>query len=242
MKKKIKILGLVAVLIVAVVVLGERNNQDVQGADMSLEVSSDHAKIGETVTLTVTVKSSNHIGSVDAYITYDSSALEFESADSDAVIGTSGTLHISEQMTESVAEVTYLIQMQALKTGDTKFNVGDVDIEDKDGVRVQKVKAATENVKVVENEEADSDCTLSQLLIAPGVLSEEFDPERTEYQVTVNSTVDELILSAIPTTEESVVTVDQPDKLVVGENLITITVTASSGMTKDYQIKVYKEK
>ena len=74
----------------------------------------------------------------------------------------------------------------------------------------------------------------------PGTLDKEFRADVFEYSMKVAYDVEELILSAFPESEESVITIDKELTLAKGDNVFTITVTAPSGDRNDYKLNVYR--
>ena len=86
-----------------------------------------------------------------------------------------------------------------------------------------------------------SDATLSALRLSAGELSPAFDPAMLEYTASVAHDVDEIEVTAVANDVDSAnVVIDpaQPSALVVGENEITVTVTAEDGNTQDYTVTV----
>ncbi len=57
----------------------------------------------------------------------------------------------------------------------------------------------------------------------------------------VGMDVEMIGVSAVPMEEGSIVELDMPEKLLPGENLVVVTVTALSGNVNTYIIKVYRE-
>ena len=59
--------------------------------------------------------------------------------------------------------------------------------------------------------------------------------------MTVDNETDDIVISAIPTDSESVVTVSGNENFKHGKNTVTITVTSISGFAKEYKIIVNKQ-
>jgi hypothetical protein len=83
--------------------------------------------------------------------------------------------------------------------------------------------------------------TLSALTVSEGTLSPNFDPEITDYTVTVPYRVDTLEVSAIANDEDATVSGTGTKDVTVGENNYTIVVTAKNGTIKTYSITVTRE-
>ena len=90
-------------------------------------------------------------------------------------------------------------------------------------------------------EEKSSDATLKELSIKEGKLSPKFDKSENEYTLTVPNEVTKLNITATPNDSKATVSVKGNKDLKVGENTVTILVTAEDGTTKNYVIKVTKE-
>lgn len=95
-----------------------------------------------------------------------------------------------------------------------------------------------------ENEEEDKDKsnvkTLRSLTVEQYKLEPEFDPDITEYAVTVGGDVEKLNLEAIAEDEKSTIEILGNSGLLIGENTINIKVTAEDGTVKTYTINVTK--
>ena len=239
MKKK-RIIPVILVVILLGSILLTNQINSAKEVNFSIEVEDKSVKKDEEFNLKITVSSDNKMSSVDAYISYNNELLEFISSENEGVLGASGTLHIANQFAEGVTEAVYVIRMKALEVGSSEFKVGDAYIVDAQSSDYMKIKQSHASIEITKNEAEASNATLSELLVMPGTLDQEFRPEVYEYSIKVAYDVKELILSAIPTDEESVVTIDKELNLVEGDNAFTITVTAPSGDTKEYKLNVHR--
>lgn len=70
----------------------------------------------------------------------------------------------------------------------------------------------------------------------------DFNRDVFEYNVTVNNRTTSLDIKALPEDYRSRVQITGNDEFIEGENIVTITVTAEDGSTRDYKIIVNKEK
>ncbi len=68
-----------------------------------------------------------------------------------------------------------------------------------------------------------------------------FDKETLEYNIKVKSTVTSLDIKAIPEDSNSRVEITGNEKFKKGDNVVTITVTAEDGSTREYKINIDKE-
>ena len=78
-------------------------------------------------------------------------------------------------------------------------------------------------------------------MLADGTLSPEFNEDITSYEVTLPNEITKLALSALPQIDSSKVTIKGNDNLIVGQNKVTITVTAQDGSEKIYTITVTRQ-
>ncbi len=69
----------------------------------------------------------------------------------------------------------------------------------------------------------------------------EFDKDTNEYKITVKSDVTSLDIKATPEDSRSRVEITGNEKFKKGNNIVTITVTAEDGSTREYKITVNKE-
>lgn len=87
-----------------------------------------------------------------------------------------------------------------------------------------------------------ANASLENLAIENVTLIPEFSADIFEYSTKIGSSFDKLNILAVPQIEGASVTVNGNENLQFGENIITISVIAKDGVTKnDYIINVYKK-
>lgn len=87
--------------------------------------------------------------------------------------------------------------------------------------------------------EKSSNSSLSSLVISSGSLSPEFSAGTRDYTATVDYSVSSLAVTATPADQKaSVTSVTGNDSLEVGENTVSVVVTAENGATSTYNIVV----
>lgn len=237
--KKIIITGcLLAAILVAVFLNGKENTA--KPAEFSVSIEDQTVSKGEEFTIHVNVYSSISMSKVDAYLEYDDTYLEYVGASDDTVTGASGMLNITETFDTAVEQTEFEITMRALEVGTTDISIKEVYLEDDTNSDIIEVSQISASVVINKNTSEVSDATLSELLVFPGNLTPEFNSGVTEYEVNIDADVEELILSAIPSSEDSMVEIKQPEKFVAGSNDVIITVTAPSGTVKTYHITANK--
>ena len=92
-----------------------------------------------------------------------------------------------------------------------------------------------------ENEEEKSNVkTLSSLTVERFTLEPEFDPNITEYSLTVGADVEKLDIGVIAEDPKSTVEIVGNNELLIGENTVNVKVTAEDGTVRTYTINVTK--
>lgn len=87
-----------------------------------------------------------------------------------------------------------------------------------------------------------ADNSLKKLTISPGTLSPAFQGSKTKYTASVDNSVTNIAVSAIPVNEKATVeSVTGNTNLAVGTNVISIVVKAENGTTATYKITVTRE-
>lgn len=110
------------------------------------------------------------------------------------------------------------------KTTDDKKN----DNTNKDDKKDENTKSSNKNLK--------------SLVVTPSSISPKFSASATEYAMTVGSDVDEIEIKAEAEDSKAEVLVEGNKNLKIGENTITIKVTAEDETVRTYKIAVTKEK
>lgn len=240
MKKRIDLL-LTFVLVFGLVVIGIHSKEKAYAkeAEMYLEVPKSVKKENE-FTVKVILNSDVALYSVDAYVSYNADLLEFVPKE-DCVTGAAGVLEVKDTYNAETKNAVYELTFKALDTGNVEIALTDVFLVDYADLDYMEVASSAKRIEIGINAEEDTDARLSDLLVAPGELSEPFNPGRLEYEMHVGLDVEMIGVSAIPMEEDSVVGLEMPEKLQIGENTVIITVTALSGHVKTYTIKVYRE-
>ena len=92
-----------------------------------------------------------------------------------------------------------------------------------------------------ETGDSASDNGLSSLRIAQALLSPEFSPEQLTYTATVPHDVTRIALTAETRSGQAKKVINGTGDLAVGENTVTITVTAQDGSVREYRVTVIRE-
>lgn len=99
--------------------------------------------------------------------------------------------------------------------------------------------ATTQQTKQEEVKKSDVN-TLSSIVVEGYELMPEFNKDVREYRVSVPHDVNIIDIKAVPTDSKATVTVEGNENLIEGENTVSITVTAEDGSTSKYIVKAYK--
>ena len=240
MKKTISIiLAIALVLGLSVWGVTSQTKSYAKNAQMHLEVP-DNIKKASEFKVTVILESDVLLYSIDAYLSYNEELMEFV-PDSNYVTGANGVLELKDSYGEETKKATYEITFRALETGMAEIALTDVYLIDYDDLDYIVVTPSAKQFEIGVNHSVAEDARLSDLVVAPGEFTEKFDPGVLNYEMHVGLDVTTVGVSAIPMTEGSVVGLEMPDTLQLGENIIKVTVTALSGNVNVYTIKVIRE-
>ena len=203
--------------------------------------SDPEASVGDTVNVSVKVETdSAALGRADISLKYPENSLEFiEGHNCD---GGAGMIRIHGNVSGgNVSNLDYSISFKALKPGQHTITVDSTEIYDASDKAVEMTHTGSSMVTVRGGEEVSSNATLKDLQVSPGALKPDFDPQVTEYSLTVGMNVDSLAITARAYDDKSVVNVSGNENLSDGENTVSISVTAPDGTNKaEYVLKVTK--
>lgn len=138
---------------------------------------------------------------------------------------------ITGQKGDASQKITGNVKDYEIKDGDNKINIT---VSNSSGEKV------VYTVNVVRGNGQDSNTYLSSLALSSGNIT--FNKNTFEYETKVLYNVRNIEVLATPEKSTSKYVVTGGDGLVVGENIVKITVTAQSGDTKDYIVKVTRLK
>ena len=101
--------------------------------------------------------------------------------------------------------------------------------------------SAEGGANVTQSDEMSMDDTLSSLKIAQATLDPEFSPNQLTYTATVPYEVERVALTAQTSSPEARKVIRGTSDLKVGENTITVTVTAENGSVREYRITLIRQ-
>ncbi|MBQ7968717.1 MAG: cadherin-like beta sandwich domain-containing protein [Clostridia bacterium] len=215
-------------------------------ASASLFFSDPTVTVGNNVSIVVTVKGDD-IAAYQMNISYDTSYLQYVSAKGNtgnfSPTHTTGVVRVVDYLgSGSTSKMTFTLTFKALKTGTTKLTPSGYSFSSgsADAITPGAIGDSTVTIKPVP--EASGDCTLKGLSVGGTSISPAFNAKTTQYTASVDFPVQSVAVTASKNHKGASVYVSGNDALVVGENTVTVTVTAENGAKKTYTIKITRAK
>lgn len=226
-------------------------------ANISVSVNKSNVKVGDTVTVTLSItsgygaqgvlkKSSGVLGgSSDEYFTIGAGVGDVQSFSYKATSVGSCTFSIQEPLddTTDVDGGTPSIGVGSATVTVTSASSNNDSNSNKDNKDNSGSNTGNDNNSNKDNENKEekksSNASLGSLVISAGTLSPEFSAATKDYTATVDYSCSSLAVTANPAdSKASVTSVTGNDSLEVGENTVSVVVTAEDGSTSTYNIVV----
>ena len=234
-----------------------------QASSLSVGVSASSVKIGDTVTVSITVPAGV---SATVNVTYPSGTFSFSSA-SDTASANGGTVSMTiGSYGSSNTKTTGTMKFKAKAAGSATFSASAPIAGNQDGDRVS-VGGASASVRVKneanennsnksdssngsdasdnnsdDNKTKSADNSLASLTLSSGSLSPAFKYNVTNYTAEVANDVTSVVVSAKTSNANATVeSVKGGENLSVGDNKIQIVVKAENGVTATYTITVTRK-
>ncbi len=226
-------------------------------ANISVSVNKSNVKVGDTVTVTLSItsgygaqgvlkKSSGVLGgSSDEYFTIGAGVGDVQSFSYKATSVGSCTFSIQEPLddTTDVDGGTPSIGVGSATVTVTSASSNNDSNNNKDNKDNSGSNTGNDNNSNKDNENKEekksSNASLGSLVISAGTLSPEFSAATKDYTATVDYSCSSLAVTANPAdSKASVTSVTGNDSLEVGENTVSVVVTAEDGSTSTYNIVV----
>lgn len=225
-----KLFGCILSLVMAVMLVFTPG-EHVYAQGLGLSVSSSSVAVGKTVKVTVSMPS-GYFGTV--VIKSSDEKVLSNGGDGVANIGDAVEGYPTSQSFSFTAKGAGSCTIKAYCTV-----VGDAEGNDAGGT----ITGASTNVTVTSpssnEEKKSSNASLGSLVISAGTLSPEFSAATKDYTATVDYSCSSLAVTANPAdSKASVTSVTGNDSLEVGENTVSVVVTAEDGSTSTYNIVV----
>lgn len=245
---------ILSVLIMTIVVFSNTNIVLAAGS-ISVSASKTTVKVGDVVTIRTSISPGEY--GVNATLTKSSGAFEF--VEGDNIYSDGGTPNNSIKV-KAVSEGSCTFSVHVINAFDDQLNEtsmssGSVtvtatsassnndsnsnkDNKDNSGSNTGNDSDANKDNENKE-EKKSSNASLSSLVISAGTLSPEFSAATKDYTATVDYSCSSLAVTANPAdSKASVTSVTGNDSLEVGENTVSVVVTAEDGSTSTYNIVV----
>lgn len=234
-----------------------------QASSLSVGVSASSVKIGDTITVSITVPAGV---SATVNVTYPSGTFSFSSA-SDTASANGGTVSMTiGSYGSSNTKTTGTMKFKAKAAGSATFSASAPIAGNQDGDRVS-VGGASASVRVKneanednsnksdssngsdasdnnsdDNKTKSADNSLASLTLSSGSLSPAFKYNVTNYTAEVANDVTSVVVSAKTSNANATVeSVKGGENLSVGANKIQIVVKAENGVTATYTITVTRK-
>lgn len=234
-------------------------NHEAYAANVSLGLSASSIKIGDNVTVSVTVPE-NVTATID--LTFSTDVLSFVSASTD--VGTNGgTVTINLGKLSMANSNTVSVTLKAATSGTASLNASVISAVDDNTVEDVALGGASASVTVSnqttdtgannqegtgnnggETQQKSGDNSLSSLKLSNGTLSPSFKYNVTKYTATVEYDVTKVVVSAKASSAKATiesVTGDGNVDLKVGENTIQVVVKAENGVKATYTVVVTRK-
>lgn len=231
MMKKLKTIILSFVMCVMILCIADLN---VYAAEGKISFSDPQTTVGEEVSVNVKTEISDSvkIGEVWLKLTYDSSALEFVSADCGKLEG--GAIVITQPIDNPSSDVcTYTLKFKALKSGSTTIDVSSYNIADSKGksVNVSKIgkSAVTVAAGTSDNVQSEVDAMISE---AEEELSEENSTSNEQTEETSQETESEYNLIS---GDYQYTAIEFPEDVTVSEDYISTELEINNTAVMAYQ-------
>ena len=245
---------ILSVLIMTIVVFSNKNIVLAAGS-ISVSASKTTVKVGDVVTISTSISPGEY--GVNATLTKSSGAFEF--VEGDNIYSDGGTPNNSIKV-KAVSEGSCTFSVRVINAFDdqlkeTSMSSGSVTItatsassnndsnsnkdnKDNSGSNTGNDSNANKDNENKE-EKKSSNASLGSLVISAGTLSPEFSAATKDYTATVDYSCSSLAVTANPAdSKASVTSVTGNDSLEVGENTVSVVVTAEDGSTSTYNIVV----
>lgn len=245
---------ILSVLIMTIVVFSNKNIVLAAGS-ISVSASKTTVKVGDVVTISTSISPGEY--GVNATLTKSSGAFEF--VEGDNIYSDGGTPNNSIKV-KAVSEGSCTFSVRVINAFDdqlkeTSMSSGSVTItatsassnndsnsnkdnKDNSGSNTGNDSNANKDNENKE-EKKSSNASLGSLVISAGTLSPEFSAATKDYTATVDYSCSSLAVTANPAdSKASVTSVTGNDSLEVGENAVSVVVTAEDGSTSTYNIVV----
>ena len=199
-------------------------------ASTIIAFNKNSPKVGESVTVTVTVTGSEAMYSAEYTVTYDPDILRFETGTSAS--GGAGSVKVAPAVSGEKKQ-SCTLTFTAIAAGSSPIRVSGAVYY----MNTDDAVGASATMTVSDASKSDN-ANLKSLSLSNGSLSPAFSASRTSYTATVANSVTQCKVYATASDSDAKVSVSGDSALKVGKNTRTVTVTAPSGAQKTYTITI----
>ena len=224
----------IALVMALTLVLSLTTPQGHAAQSCTVTFSDPTVTVGQTFTVNVRVTGAVAIATVK--VNYDSSYLQYVSGD----LGygyPSGNVIVMDKENAGTGNISFSMTFKALKAGKTTINNYENSIVDGNGDPMN-ITPGWSTVTINAPYTASGNNNLSSLSISPGTLSPGFSAGTTSYSASVSNSTTSVAVSATAADGKARVAVWGNTGLDVGNNTVTVQVTAENGSKKTYTITV----
>ena len=224
---KITILSMLSVLLLSCFVF--------KASAARASIAFNDPKVGDSVSVTVTITDSAGLDSVSFSLIYDPEILEYK--ESENASGGAGIVKVAVSFSSATSK-RFTINFKALKAGISGIKVTNGFYTALSlGLEEKPFDDVSYNMTVSDASKSDN-ANLKSLSLSNGKLSPSFSASRTSYTATVANSVTQCKVYATASDSGAKVSVSGESALKVGKNTRTVTVTAPSGAQKTYTITI----
>ncbi|MBE6732409.1 MAG: hypothetical protein E7561_00210 [Ruminococcaceae bacterium] len=236
MKKITKILSLIIISIIVLSLF----SFNVSAASCSSSASKSKFVVGDTVTITFNYSSDVPIYAAEGTVSFDSSKLQFKSANIENTPSASSVFFIDDQLstaTKKVSKGTYSFVFTAIADGTATVNINMFANND----QLQQLPATASHSVIIEKPAPkSSNANLSSLKVNGATISPAFNSNTTSYTAEVPFETEQVSISA-NAVDNGTFTGGGTFNLKVGENVRYIKVTAEDrSTTKTYKLTIVR--
>jgi len=214
-------------------------NGKAASGNLSVTSNTNTVIVGNTITVNVTLSSTQPLGAWEFDVNYDSSYLKLTSSNAE----NNGTYFVSYG-NGTMKSKTYTLKFRALKSGSTNITIGSNDVYAYDTSQMS-INKSNKKITIMTQQELEATYSKDNYLKALSVegyeLDKTFDKETTEYTVNVPTGTTSVKINAIANDSKSSVSGAGEITVSEGLNTIPIVVTAQNGSEKTYNLIINVE-
>ncbi|WP_177205635.1 cadherin-like beta sandwich domain-containing protein [Acetitomaculum ruminis] len=195
--------------------------------------------VGDSVNVAMKFTNNNGMNGMQGTLTYNPEVVEFVTAEGCSASADNGTVTYSTNYDGVTKSADAVFTFKGVGGGSTDISMDTCEIIN--SVGPVNCAGGIVSITVAGDAAKSNDANLSELSIAQGNISPEFNPDVTDYSLTVGSDQDKLDITANPSSDKASVGIKGADALNDGENKVVVSVTAEDGSVKEYNISVTKE-